>query len=105
MQVLYDIRDTSACTGSDSTSPFSVPALIKASQVGELSALEEAYEGSWFLSKGFQWLLDVVHGSTASPWCVPDSPGVLVLLMQCPAHHLGCTFPAWRLFLGLNMFQ
>jgi len=36
--------------------------------VGELAALEEAYEGSWFLSKGFQRLLDIVHNGTASPW-------------------------------------
>ena len=37
--------------------------------MGELAALEEAYEGSWFLSKGFQRLLDIMHNGTASPWC------------------------------------
>ncbi len=54
--------------GSSIASPISLPALIRASQVGELAALEEAYESSWFVSKGFQRLLDIVHTGTASPW-------------------------------------
>ena len=54
--------------GSSGLSPFSIPALIRASQVGELAALQEAYESSWFVSKGFQRLLDIVHNGTASPW-------------------------------------
>ncbi len=72
--------------------------------MGELSALEEAYEGSWFLSKGFQWLLDVVHGSTASPWYPSDYSQCLILLMQHPGHHLGCTFPVRVFSLGLNQY-
>ena len=70
--------------------------------MGELSALEEAYEGSWFLSKGFQWLLDVVHGSTASPWCASDIPDVLMLLMQQPGHQFSCTVPIRGLSLRLT---
>ena len=46
--------------------------------MGELAALEEAYEGSWFLSKGFQRLLDIVHNGTASPWCATAAPDLLL---------------------------
>ncbi|CAL8466931.1 g6467 [Coccomyxa elongata] len=52
----------------DAESPYSVLAIVRAAQLGELDALTAAAEDSWILSRLFQQLLAFVHNSTETPW-------------------------------------
>ena len=52
----------------DAESPYSVLAIVRAAQLGELDALTAAGEESWILSRLFQQLLAFVHNSTDTPW-------------------------------------
>lgn len=64
----------------DAESPYSVLAIVRAAQLGEVDALTAAAEESWILSRLFQQLLAFVHNSTGTPWyghsTVPCSRGV-----------------------------